>query len=41
METTKDELFDKELCGLVKFTDATVTAQKPSESKKKMAETAC
>lgn len=31
----KDELFDDELCGLVKFTDATVTAQKPSESKKK------
>ena len=41
METTKDKLFDEELCGLVKFTDATVTAQKPSESKKKMAETAC
>ena len=33
--TMKDELFDEELCGLVKFTDATVTAQKPSESKKK------
>ena len=37
METTKDELFDEELCGLVKFTDATVTAQKPSEAAKKSA----
>ena len=33
--TMKDDLFDDELCGMVKFTDATVTAQKPSESKKK------
>ena len=31
----KDELFDKELCGLVKFTDATTTAHKPAESEKK------
>ena len=28
----KDELFDEELCGMVKFTDATVKAQKPAES---------
>ena len=33
--TMKDELFDEELCNLVKFTDATTTAQKPSESNKK------
>ena len=32
----KDELFDDELCGMVKFTDATTTAQKPAESKKKV-----
>ena len=31
----KDELFDDELCGMVKFTDATTTAQKPAESEKK------
>ena len=31
----KDELFDDELCGMVKFTDATVKAQKPVESEKK------
>lgn len=31
----KDELFDDELCGMVKFTDATTTTQKPVESKKK------
>ena len=31
----KDELFDDELCGMVKFTDATVKEQKPVESKKK------
>lgn len=31
----KDELFDDELCGMVKFTDATVKAQKPAEPKKK------
>ena len=36
METTKkDELFDDELCGMVKFTDATVKPQKPTESQKK------
>lgn len=36
MEAThKDELFDDELCGMVKFTDATTTAQKPVESEKK------
>lgn len=31
----KDELFDDELCGLVKFTDATATAQNPVETEKK------
>lgn len=31
----KDELFDEELCGLVKFTDATKTAQKPVKAEKK------
>ena len=31
----KDELFDDELCGMVKFTDATTTAQKPVESNEK------
>ena len=35
--TKKDELFDDELCGMVKFTDATVKAQKPAESEKKSA----
>lgn len=33
----KDELFDDELCGMVKFTDATTTVQKPVESEKKTA----
>lgn len=33
--TKKDELFDDELCGMVKFTDATTTAQKPVETAKK------
>lgn len=33
----KDELFDDELCGMVKFTDATVKPQKPVESEKKTA----
>ena len=33
--TKKDELFDDALCGMVKFTDATVKAQKPVESEKK------
>ena len=33
--TMKDELFDEELCGLVKFTDATTTAQKPVKTEKK------
>ena len=33
--TKKDELFDDALCGMVKFTDATTTAQKPAESVKK------
>ena len=33
--TKKDELFDDELRGMVKFTDATETAQKPAESEKK------
>lgn len=31
----KDELFDDALCGMVKFTDATMEAQKPAESEKK------
>ena len=31
----KDELFDDELCGMVKFTDATVNQQKHVESEKK------
>ena len=31
----KDELFDDALCGMVKFTDATVNAQKTIESEKK------
>ena len=31
----KDELFDDELCGMVKFTDATTAVQKPAESVKK------
>ena len=35
--TQKDELFDDELCGMVKFTDATTTAQKTAESQKKTA----
>ena len=35
--TMKDDLFDDELCGLVKFTDATATVQKPSETAKKSA----
>ena len=33
--TMKDDLFDEELCGLVKFTDATTTAQKPVKTEKK------
>lgn len=33
--TKKDELFDDDLCGMVKFTDATVKSQKPVESEKK------
>ena len=35
--TMKDDLFDDELCGMVKFTDATATAQKPVETAKKSA----
>ena len=31
----KDELFDDALCSMVKFTDATVKPQKPTESGKK------
>ena len=34
-EIKKDELFDDELCGIVKFTDATVKAQNQEESVKK------
>ena len=33
--TKKDELFDDALCGMVKFTDATVKPQKTVESEKK------
>ena len=33
--TKKDELFDDELCGIVKFTDATVKSQKQAEQDKK------
>ena len=33
--TMKDELFDDELCGLVKFTDETTKAKKPVEAGKK------
>ena len=33
--TKKDELFDDALCGMVKFTDATVKPQKTVESDKK------
>ena len=33
--TKKDELFDDELCGMVKFTDATVKPQKTVESGEK------
>ena len=32
--TMKDDLFDDELCGLVKFTDATATVQKPVGTEK-------
>lgn len=31
----KDELFDEELCGLVKFTDATVKPTQPVKTEKK------
>ena len=31
----KDELFDDELCGMVKFTDATTAVQKHTESQEK------
>ena len=33
----KDELFDDELCGLVKFTDATAKPTRPVKSEKKTA----
>ena len=33
--TKKDELFDDALCGMVKFTDATVKPQKAVEAEKK------
>ena len=35
--TMKDDLFDDELCGLVKFTDATTATQKTVETAKKPA----
>ena len=31
----KDELFDEELCGMVKFTDATVRPTQPTKAEKK------
>lgn len=34
-EIKKDELFDEELCGLVKFTDATVKPTQPVKADKK------
>lgn len=34
MEATKDELFDEELCGLVKFTDATTKQSQPVKAGK-------
>ena len=33
--TIKDELFDEELCGLVKFTDVTVKPTQPVKAEKK------
>ena len=33
--TMKDDLFDDELCGMVKFTDATVKPTQPVEAEKK------
>ena len=33
--TMKDELFDEELCGLVKFTDVTVKPTQPVKTEKK------
>lgn len=33
----KDELFDEELCGMVKFTDATVKPTQPVKAEKKTA----
>lgn len=33
-EIKKDELFDEELCGLVKFTDATVRTTQPVKAEK-------
>ena len=35
MEATKDELFDEELCGMVKFTDATTKPTQPVKAEKK------
>lgn len=37
----KDELFDEELCGLVKFTDATVKPTQPVKAEKKTANKEC
>lgn len=34
--TKKDELFDDELCGMVKFTDSTTAAKKQAEPEKKV-----
>ena len=34
MEATKDELFDDELCGMVKFTDSTVKSSQPVKAEK-------
>lgn len=35
MEAKKDELFDDELCGMVKFTDATMKPTRPVKEEKK------
>lgn len=37
MEAKKDELFDEELCGMVKFTDATAKPTQPVKAEKKTA----
>ena len=42
MEATKnDELFDDELCGMVKFTDATVKSAQPAREREKPVSKEC